>query len=142
MPEARDIAFADLAVGDSRSFTASITPQTTEDFAALSGDLNPLHTDDAYAKTTAFGHILPHGMIAGGLFSRLVGMELPGRRALYLSQTLAFQLPLPVDGNVLVKGEVLSKSESTRTIRIATTVCDAATDILLVRGEAQVRVLE
>ncbi|HVW71529.1 MAG TPA: MaoC family dehydratase [Candidatus Paceibacterota bacterium] len=142
MPEAQPRTFETLAVGDSASFSVELSPEMVNGFAKLSGDFNPLHSDDAYAADTNFGARIPHGMIAGMLFSRLVGMELPGKHCLYLTQTLGFKKPLPLRGTVIVRGEIIELSESVRTAKLYTTVRDGATDELLVDGHALTHILK
>ena len=139
MPEPKTYAWEDLVPGTSESFTVDLSPSLVDAFAELSGDRNPLHVDAAFAAHTTFGERVPHGMIAGMLFSRLIGMYLPGRDALYLSQTLEFAHPLPLTGTVRVTGSIRERSEATRTVRIQTSVSDGTN--LLVRGEALVRLL-
>ncbi|HEV3245160.1 MAG TPA: MaoC family dehydratase [Candidatus Paceibacterota bacterium] len=140
MPESASYRFDDAQEGQAASFEAEISKQSVTAFAALSGDHSPIHTDEVYASGTSFGGTVPHGMIAGALFSRLVGMHLPGRYCLYISQTLQFHRPLPF-GGVRVKGIVTAKSEATRTLRISTSVEDAEGTVF-VRGEAIVRMFQ
>jgi 3-hydroxybutyryl-CoA dehydratase len=137
-----EFSYADLIVGKSASFEVSITDELVERFAELSGDQNPLHTDEAYAAKTKFGHRIPHGMIAGALFSRLVGMYLPGKYGLYLSQTLRFHSPLTLRGIVTVRGEVSHKSDPSQTVGIKTIVEDKVDNKMLVSGEALVQLLQ
>lgn len=140
-PEPKERHFADINVGDTASFDVEITPQLVADFAKVSGDYSPLHTDEAYGKTTPFGTHIPHGMIAGALFSRLMGMELPGKYSMCMSQSMMFHHPLPLSGVVYVRGEVAQKVDSMHAIRLATTVTDTS-NAVLVRGEAFVKVLK
>jgi len=142
MSEPKVLNFAELKVGDSASFEIDLDVDFIDKFANLSGDHNPLHTNESYAAATSFGNRIPHGMIAGALFSRLVGMELPGKYALYIGQTLSFRKPLPAPGRVCVSGLITNCSGATRTIRIATVVQHAETKMILVEGEALVRVLK
>lgn len=132
--------FADIEVGETASFEETVTADMVERFANFSGDHNPLHIDEAYASETMFHHRIPHGMIAGAFFSRLIGMHIPGLYSAYLSQTLTFHHPLPL-GGVIIKGTVLEKSESTRTVLIATSVTDQAGKIFI-KGEARVALLQ
>jgi len=139
MPKPHAIAFADIRAGMSAEFTETITPAMVERFARLSGDFNPLHMDEAYASGTPVGARIPHGMLAGALCSRLVGMYLPGLHSLYLSQNLTFHRPLPW-GRVVVRGEVTAVHVSTRTVGIAVSVTDGKD--MLVKGEALVKMLQ
>lgn len=81
-------SFADLAIGQKASLKKTITEADLEHFIAITGDLNPLHVDDAFARQTFFGQRIAHGMLSVALFSTLVGMHLPGTEAIYKSQTL------------------------------------------------------
>src|SRR5262245_60653032 len=106
--------FSEVNVGERAEFEILIDETLVDAFAALSGDTNPLHTDDAYATGTPFGRRLPHGMLAGALFSRFVGVHLPGRYSLYLSQTLLFKKPLSFGTTIIVSGEIVQKIDSAR----------------------------
>jgi hypothetical protein len=65
--EAKDLTFEDIKVEDSASFERVFTEEDVKNFAELSGDKNPLHTDESYAETTQFKHKLVHGMLVGSL---------------------------------------------------------------------------
>ena len=127
-------------MGQKAEFSQLISEATVGNFATVSGDYNPLHIDAAYAKTTEFGRPVVHGMYLAALFSRLVGMYLPGRRCLYLSQNLDFVRPVLVGDEVTVVGEVRERHETTRTLAIRTEI-KTAQGGTVVRGKALVRVL-
>jgi 3-hydroxybutyryl-CoA dehydratase len=114
--------FEEIQIGQTKKFSAKITESMICEFANISGDFNPLHTDEQYAKTTQFGKQVCHGMLLASFFSRLVGMYLPGKNALYFSQTLNFMLPCFINDQIIVEGEVLDKSLATRIITIKTTI--------------------
>lgn len=140
--EAAELTFERIAVGDTAEFAHRVTPGMVQSFAAFSGDFNPLHTSPEYAATTAFGRPIAHGMVAGALISRLLGMHLPGRYCLYLSQTVSFHKPIYVDTVVAVRGRVLRKVDSQQVITVDTTLSDAGSGDLLVSGTALVKVLK
>ena len=143
MPEeCQQYTYAELEVGQKAEFEFMMTDEVIADFAKLSGDKSPLHTDAAYSATTAFGHPVGHGMIAGMLFSRLVGMELPGKYAVYLSQTLKFHQPMFSGDRLIIKGEIIKKTDAFQMITLATGVYHGVTGILFVDGDALVRVLQ
>lgn len=98
-------------------FTAEITARDVEDFARLSGDFNPLHTDAEYARTTEFGRPVAHGALLVGLVSRVLGMHIPGRRSLILSMKISFPKPLLYPAPVLVKG-VLKRFDAERELGV------------------------
>jgi len=118
MTPPKDLTLNMIKVGDTASFERAFSDDDVRTFARLSGDENPLHLDDTYAKTTKFGRRIVHGMLLGGLCSALVGMYLPGKRCLYLGQTLTFKKPVFIGDLVTVSGTVVSISASTRIVEI------------------------
>ncbi len=106
--EARVLAASDLRLGLAADFEVEISEQSVAAFAAVSGDRNPLHVDDAYAHTTNYGGRIVHGAYQVGLASAMAGMYLPGRNALVASITSRFPQPLYYPCTVQVSGEVTS----------------------------------
>jgi len=117
-----EYTFESIQIGEKRKFNKKIDEVTLETFAKLSGDYNPLHMDEKYAQKTSFKKRICHGMLLASYFSRLVGMYLPGKNALYFSQTLNFQAPCFVDDEITVEGEVIDKSSATGIITIKTLI--------------------
>ena len=134
--------FGEILQGDSAQFDVDITKNMVGAFASLSGDYNPLHINREYAASTPFGGCIAHGMIAGTLFSRLVGVHLPGKYCLYLSQTLQFKKPIGIGTTVTVEGVVTQKTEATRTLTLSTVLRAKADGEVLVEGQALVRLLQ
>jgi 3-hydroxybutyryl-CoA dehydratase len=118
---ARSYSIDDLAVGMSASYERLITVADIEAFAAVSGDHNPVHLDEAYAKTTRFKGRIAHGMLGASFISTVLASQLPGPGTVYLGQTLAFKRPVrpgeKVETRVTVatilhdKGQVVLKTE-------------------------------
>ena len=81
-------------VGQSASFTKTITETDVYLFAGITGDLNPAHLDEAYAGSTRFQHRIAHGMLSAGLISAVLGTKLPGPGSIYMNQTLKFLAPV------------------------------------------------
>ncbi len=133
--------FDEIILGTKTKFTVQIDESTINEFARISGDHNPLHMDEKYAGKTQFGKRVCHGMLLASFFSRLVGMYLPGKNALYFSQTLNFQMPCFVGDKVTIEGEVIDKSQSTRIITIKTTAYNQLNKCLI-DGIAKVIVRE
>ena len=90
----------DFEPGQHVTFTKTFTEDDVQRFIAITGDVNPLHVDDAFAAGTRFGRRVLHGMLTASLFSTMVGMLLPGPGAIYRSQSLAFLLPVYVGDTV------------------------------------------
>jgi 3-hydroxybutyryl-CoA dehydratase len=75
-------------------------------FGCVTGDMNPLHTDDIAARESRFGKRIAHGMLAAGLISAVLGMQLPGPGTIYLKQTLNFRKPIFINDTVMTLVEV------------------------------------
>ncbi len=84
----------DFTIGQHASFTKTFTEDDVQRFIAITGDVNPLHVNDAFAAETKFGRRVLHGMLTASIFSTMVGMLIPGTGAIYRSQTLRFLLPV------------------------------------------------
>ena len=131
------INFKEITIGYSKKFTVKITSKMLEDFAILSGDYNPLHMDSEYAEKTQFKKQVCHGMLLTSFFSRLIGMYIPGKNALYFSQTVNFRSPCFVEDIVTVTGEVTEKRETTKMITVKTEIYNQ-NNICLVNGIGKV----
>jgi 3-hydroxybutyryl-CoA dehydratase len=125
-----------IAVGDSAERTFQVTDEALRQFGAATGDLNPMHFDDAFAATTMFGERIAHGMLTGGYFSTMVGMVLPGPGSIYLGQTLQFRAPVRPGDEVRVRVEVTEYDPDRRRATMDTRAWVG--DRLVVSGEARV----
>ncbi len=130
----------ELKVGYSDSVTRTITAKDVETFASLSGDQNPLHMDDEFAARTEFSQRVVHGFLHASLLSTLVGMKIPGREALYLSQTIEFTAPVFIGDTVEARGTITKVDKTTRTITMDTVITTQNGDVVL-RGVAKANVL-
>ena len=126
-----------LHVGQKTEFTETITESMIQEFAKLSGDYNPHHIDEEYAKKTKYEKRICHGMLLASLFSKLTAMYLPGQGSLYISQTLNFVSPAFIDDVVTVSGEITKISSSTGIVRVKTEITNMNNN-LIVSGEAKV----
>ncbi len=114
----------DISVGDTARFTKTITQADVTLFAGITGDFNPLHVDHAYAAASRFGQPVVHGALLVGLVSTVVGMQLPGPGALYVSQSLAFKKPVFIGDTITAEAEVVEKIEEKNRVRFATRCLD------------------
>ena len=128
-------------VGDRVTARRRFTDEDVRRFAELSGDFNELHVDDAAAARSRFGRRLVHGMLTASLFTRLLGMELPGRGTIYMSQTLRFTAPVYIGDEVEAVVEVVAVDISRRRLTLSTT-CQNERGQQVVVGEAIVMVDE
>jgi acyl dehydratase len=104
-------------------------------FSELSGDLNPVHLDAAYARSHGFKGKVVYGGLYVAAVSRLLGMKLPGKGSIWHSLSIQFKSPLYVDEDVEVVGTVIYINHELRVLRLALEV--KRNDELLARGEAQ-----
>jgi len=141
MNNPKDYSFEELTTGLRESFELQITELLVDEFAKNSGDFNPLHIDSTYAKSTKFKKKICHGMLLASFFSRLIGMHIPGKHALYFSQTLNFLEPCYIEDYIKVEGELLDKSMATRIITIKTSIFNDSGKCL-VDGIAKVIMME
>jgi len=125
--------------GDRASRTAVISDQMIRDFAAVTGDTNPVHLDDSYAAGTRFGRRIAHGMIAAGLISATLANDLPGPGTVYLGQTLKFKLPVFMGDAVTATVEVTAVRPDKPIVTLAT-VCSNQDGEIVLEGEATVMV--
>lgn len=139
--KAAEYRWEDIELGQKEKFTVKITQSMLDSFATISGDRNPLHMDEGYAKKTSFGKRVCHGMLLASFFSRLVGMYIPGKNALYFSQSLNFKSPCFINDEVTVEGEVVDKSIATRIITLKTAIYNQL-GTCLIDGLAKVVVRE
>lgn len=135
----KDLSINEISVGDSASIERVWSEEDVRAFATLSGDENPLHLDDEYASKTKFKKRLVHGMLLGSACSALLGMHLPGKRCLYLRQTLNFRKPVFIGDRVKIQGIVKDKSSSTGIVSIHISITKDG--VLVADGVATVQVL-
>lgn len=107
--------FADIPVGLTATFTKTVTLEMEDSFRIISGDENPLHKDDDFAKETGNGKFDKHvtfGMLTASLYSTMAGMYLPGKYSLIHSfDEISFQKPVFAGDILTVTGEVVEKTE-------------------------------
>jgi 3-hydroxybutyryl-CoA dehydratase len=113
LPQSRKLLLADLAVGREAAFDFSVSPEDMARFAELSGDFNPLHIDDAFARGKQFEGRVVYGALIIAKVSRLIGMELPGQDSVWTKVTFQFNRPLYVGQTATLSGVVATLSEAT-----------------------------
>jgi acyl dehydratase len=127
-----------MEAGQEYTHRFQFSQQQVNQFAELSGDTNPIHTDAAYAATTIFRKPIIHGFLSGSVFSKVLGTLFPGEGTIYLKQSMEFKAPLFVDISyeaVFTVKEILPGSVAL----IRTQIKDSATGNILVDGEASVK---
>ena len=133
--------FEQIKVGDIAELKHVLTKDDVQNFAALTGDFNPLHVDEEFAKRTLFQKPVVHGMLSASFISTIIGTLLPGGGALWMSQTIEFLRPAYIGDTLTVKATVKQKSPATRVLGLSITVFSQNSEELI-KGESYVKVLE
>jgi 3-hydroxybutyryl-CoA dehydratase len=120
--------FDELSLGQSAERSHVVGAADIEAFAQVSGDTNPVHLDEDYAKTTSFGGRIAHGMLSAAYISAVLGTQLPGPGAIYLSQSMRFRRPVRIGDEVIARVTVKTLDEKRGHVTLET-VC-------LVNGKA------
>jgi acyl dehydratase len=124
-------------VGDSAEITKTIEQEDIDVFARVTGDQNPVHVDEEFAKTTRFGKRIAHGMLTASLISAVLANELPGEGSVYLGQTLQFVAPVFPGDEITARVTVKEMREDKPIVKLET-VCVNQRDEVVIRGEATV----
>lgn len=102
--------FDEIEVGDSATLSRTLTMEDIQLFAVMSGDVNPAHVDEEFAKSDMFQKIIAHGMWGGSLVSTILGTKLPGPGAIYLGQTFRFKRPVAPGDTITVSVTAIEKN--------------------------------
>lgn len=125
--------------GDTASLSRTISDDDIRAFANATGDHNPLHLDEEFAKQKRFGKRIAHGMLSASLISAVIANDLPGQGGIYLGQTLQFVAPVFPGDTVTARVTVTSIREDKPIIKLET-VCSNQRDEVVISGEAIVLV--
>ncbi len=131
----------ELKIGDTFSVSKEVTDNLIREFADISGDYNPLHLDEGFAKETLFGKRIGHGMLTASFISAVLGYKLSVRKLVYLGQTLRFKHPTFVGDTVTAKATVIKIREDKPIVTIET-ICANQDGITLIEGEATIMLLD
>ncbi|MBZ5601274.1 MAG: SDR family oxidoreductase [Acidobacteriia bacterium] len=121
-PVEERFSFAACRPGDRAEFRAAITADDVDGFARVSGDDNPLHMDEGFARLRNFRGRVVHGMLVASYVSRMVGTQLPGPGALWASQTFEWRKPVFIGDVLDFVVEVIHKSQAGRTLKLQVNV--------------------
>jgi len=132
-----EYSFDEIELGMQKSFKVDISKNMLDVFGRDTGDYNPLHMSEEYASSTSFKKRVCSGMFLASFFSRIVGMYLPGKHALHISQSLNFVNPCFIGETITVEGKVIDKSPATKIIKLETTITNESGK-RIIDGKAQV----
>ncbi|MCY4045005.1 MAG: MaoC/PaaZ C-terminal domain-containing protein [Cellvibrionales bacterium] len=102
MTQISNTPISDITLGQTAIYSKTCTLEDIQLFAKVSGDVNPVHLDDEFAKTTPFGAVIAHGMYTGALVSAALAIELPGPGTIYMGQELKFKAPVFIGDTITV----------------------------------------
>lgn len=124
-----------LEIGSQFKATKQITDDVVRAFVELSGDSNPIHTDDEFAKKSRFGRRIAHGMISGALLSAVLGTEFGEKQVVYMSQTMRFVAPVFIGDTITATATVKNIREDKPIVAVETVVTKEDGTVV-VSGEA------
>lgn len=127
-----------LSVGQTASFSKTVTESDIYLFAGVTGDINPAHVNEAYASKTFFKGRIAHGMLSAGFISAVLGMQLPGPGTIYLEQNLRFLSPVRPGDTVTATVEVVDL-DSAKNTALLRTICTNQDGKQVVDGLAKVK---
>jgi 3-hydroxybutyryl-CoA dehydratase len=127
-----------IKVGDKATFSKTVSDKDIATFAEVTGDLNPLHLDEAYASKTRFKGRIAHGMLSAGFISAALGTKLaPNAVVVYMSQQMRFQRPVKAGDTITANCEVTAIQPERRFVTVKTDCVNQAGEEV-VTGEAMV----
>jgi len=131
VPDITDRPFESFSKGEKASFVKEITSEDFTRFESITGDHNPIHTDDFYASAAGYDHRIAYGLLVAGPISTLAGHLLPGRRCVLLEVSSRFILPV-FSGDILTyHGEITQISPSTRVLKVQVEVINQENAVVL-----------
>ena len=131
--------FEDLQVGKKESFSIIITEQMIDSFRVLSGDENPLHCDEDFAKEEGYDGRVAYGMLTASFLSTLAGVYLPGRYSLIQSVEIKFAKPVYIGDELTVTGEITETNDTYGLIFLKVTITEGSGKKVC-RGKMQIGV--
>ena len=138
MPAIRGLYLEDIAVGMSAEYRKTVTHDDIVKFSEITGDVNPVHLDEAYANSTIFKTRIAHGMLSAGFISTVFGTKLPGPGAIYVSQNLRFKAPVRI-GDEVTADCTVREIDHERAFVIFDCVCRVG-DTVVINGDARIMV--
>ncbi len=125
----------EMNVGDKAEFSKSITEADLIMFAGITGDMNPVHINQEFAKKSIFGKRIAHGILSIGFISNVLGTQLPGPGGVYIKQTCMFLKPVYIGDTITAIVEVTNKDEALNRVWLRT-YCSNQNNEMVIDGEA------
>ena len=125
----------ELKIGDTAEFAKTVSESDIYLYAGITGDFNPAHINEDYAKNTFFKTRIAHGMLSAGFISTVIGNELPGTGSIYVKQELRFLAPVRIGDTITAHVEVIEIMDGKNRVRLKT-VCVNQEGTQVLDGEA------
>ena len=125
----------ELKIGDTAQFSKTVSESDIYQFAGITGDFNPAHMNEEYAKKTFFKTRIAHGMLSAGFISTAIGNKLPGTGSIYVKQDLRFLAPVRIGDTITARVEVIEIMDGKNRVRLKT-VCVNQEGTQVLEGEA------
>jgi len=138
MNDLHGLYLEDVTLGMTAVYSRTVTEADIVLFSGVSGDVNPVHMDQEFAKQTMFKGRIAHGMLTASFISTVLGTKLPGPGCVYISQNLKFKAPVRISDTVKARVTVTGIDKVRGRITVATT-CYVG-DVLVIDGDAQLMV--
>lgn len=113
-----NFTYDEISLGQTAEYVRTVTERDVTLFAAMSGDINPVHLDEEFARTTRFGGRIAHGMMTGALVSAALACVLPGPGTIYLNQSLRFTAPVKIGDAITVRLKVTAMRDDRRFVTL------------------------
>ena len=137
MSQMENVTFDEMEIGTNASVTKEITKEEIQLFARVSGDVNPVHLDEEYAKNTMFKGNISHGFLPASVVSTVLGTKLPGAGTIYLKQSLKFTKPV-FPGDIITATATVKEKDNKKKFVTLETVVKNQDDVVVLTGEALV----
>ncbi len=122
-----------LQVGDAAEFAKTVSETDIYLYAGITGDFNPAHVNEAYAKNTFFKTRIAHGMLTAGFISAIIANQLPGPGTIYLKQDLSFLAPVRIGDTITARVEIVELNTEKNRVRLKTT-CENQDGVIVLEG--------
>ena len=126
-----------LSVGQTAEFAKTVTETDIYLYAGITGDFNPAHVNEDYARGTFFKTRIAHGMLTAGFISAVIANQLPGPGTIYLKQDMNFLAPVKIGDTITARVEIVEILQDKNKVKLKT-ICVNQEGVIVVAGEALV----
>ncbi|MDO4514844.1 MAG: MaoC family dehydratase [Lachnospiraceae bacterium] len=123
--------YQDFSVGQSYQKDFFISEELGQSFAQISGDFNPVHLDEEYARETMFGKRIAHGMLLGSYISGVLGSDFPGEGTIYLKQDMKFTKPVYYGDTITISVTILEMDDARNRMTLETNCYNQESELVL-----------